>query len=729
MEKLRNRFFEFGEFRLDTVERTLFKNGLPVEIHLKTLDILIVLVEHNGQLVGKDELMNMVWGDTIVEEGNLKNRISLLRKALDDPPDKSHFIQTMPRRGYKFIAPVISLPNDDSNYLIEKYQRADISVDEIEEDNQIDTKVAYKSLPVANRDLGFLSTLKHNKTALTVFALVVIIFVGTFLLYRLFANQKPKFSFDKMKITKLNKPGHGFSMISPDGKYLAYEDDVGLWVKAVNVENGRRLMPRMEGATWSISFSKDSSDVFYTVANEKHPNGIAYQISILGGQPRVFLENKPGVLSPDFTRLLFNIDNRLTVSNLERSDEKTLITAGKDETVIHVCWSKDGRKIYYSSRPKDRSVVRIFEISVDGGVPKALGKPIETSKLIVSPFPDDGGLLLIILDETTGLRQLWFMSQPDGELQRITNDSNDYWYGTVTEDGKAIFAYHGYSLRDMWVADVPNLDNANNISTRASDFEDVRWTTDNRLLFTASESGQWGKKEIWIINPDSTQEQKLTHNGKNNRSPFMSLDGRYIVYRSISNGLRQIFVMDSNGRNERQITSESENMVPGISYDNKWVLFVRNMTDNICKVPIEGGASINVTDDPTPPEPTWAMSPDGKFFAYIFLDEKKKQTLIGVKSVEGGDKIKVYDAPEIAGSILQQWTNEGLLISTKDNQIMLLPHDGSKAKKFLTHDPKDLISMRISQGFGSYRVSPDGKRIVYITGTSALDAVLITGFK
>jgi len=723
MEKQKNRFYEFGEFRLDTLERTLFKKGTPVEIHLKTLDILIALVENNGRLLGKDELMNIVWGDAIVEEGNLKNRISLLRKVLDDPSDKSLFIQTLPRRGYKFIAPVISLPEEDSDYLIEKYQRADISIDEIEEENLIDineAKAIRTALSAIKDEVGFLSKLKKHKIALTVSASVLLFSVGAFALYRWLNPQKPKFNFDKMKITKLNKPGRGSSMISPDGKYLAYIDEAGLWIKSINAENGRQLMPRTEWATWAILFSKDSRQVYYTVANEKYPNGITYQIPVLGGQPKVILENKPGAPSPDFTQLLFLEENRLTISNLDGNDKKALVTFSPNETLTYICWSKDGRKIYYSTRPKERSVISIFEVSVDGGTPNAIGEPIETSKLTISSCPDDVGLILVILDETTGLRQLWFMSLPDGGLQRITNDSNDYLHGTLTEDGTTIFAYHSYSLTDMWVANMPDITNAKKLLTRASGIGDVRWTSDNRILFVASESGQWGKKEIWIINADGTKEQKLTDKGKNNRMPIMSFDGRFIAYRSIANGARQIFVMDSDGRNERQITSESENMSPGISFDNKWILFARDITENIYKVPIEGGTPIKLTDDPTPPEPTWVMSPDGKFFAYIFLDKEKQQTLIGVKSIEGGNKIKVYDSAEIASSFLQQWTKDGFLLSPKSSGVMLLPHDGSKAKKFLINEPN---------GISSYRVSPDGKQIVYVTGTVTLDAVLITGFK
>ena len=99
-----NHSYEFGRFRLKIAERVLLREGELVPLTPKVFDILVTLVEHGGQLVAKDDLMKRVWPNTFVEEGNLTQNISLLRKALGESPGGAQFIETVPRRGYRFVA-------------------------------------------------------------------------------------------------------------------------------------------------------------------------------------------------------------------------------------------------------------------------------------------------------------------------------------------------------------------------------------------------------------------------------------------------------------------------------------------------------------------------------------------------------------------------------------------------------------------------------------------------
>ena len=99
-----NQNYEFGRFRLKVAERTLLREGEVVPLTPKVFDILLTLVEHGGQVVSKDDLMKRVWPNTFVEEGNLTQNISLLRKALGETSGGVQFIETVPRRGYRFVA-------------------------------------------------------------------------------------------------------------------------------------------------------------------------------------------------------------------------------------------------------------------------------------------------------------------------------------------------------------------------------------------------------------------------------------------------------------------------------------------------------------------------------------------------------------------------------------------------------------------------------------------------
>ena len=106
MGQQENHSYEFGRFRLNTADRVLLREGEPVPLTPKVFDILITLVENSGQVVGKDDLMKKVWPTTFVEEGNLTQNVSLLRKALCESAGGAQFIETVPRRGYRFVADI-----------------------------------------------------------------------------------------------------------------------------------------------------------------------------------------------------------------------------------------------------------------------------------------------------------------------------------------------------------------------------------------------------------------------------------------------------------------------------------------------------------------------------------------------------------------------------------------------------------------------------------------------
>src|SRR5687767_10552520 len=99
-------FYSFGPYRLDAAKRVLLRDGGMVPLPPKAVEVLLVLVESAGQLVEKSELLEKVWPDTFVEDGNLSVNIFTLRKALGAGDDEGEYIRTVPRRGYTFVAEV-----------------------------------------------------------------------------------------------------------------------------------------------------------------------------------------------------------------------------------------------------------------------------------------------------------------------------------------------------------------------------------------------------------------------------------------------------------------------------------------------------------------------------------------------------------------------------------------------------------------------------------------------
>lgn len=96
--------YEFGPFRLDGARRLLLRAGEPVPLTPKAVEILLALVENSGRVVGKDEILQRIWPDTVVEENNLTVNMSALRKALGDSPAERRYIVTVPGQGYRFVA-------------------------------------------------------------------------------------------------------------------------------------------------------------------------------------------------------------------------------------------------------------------------------------------------------------------------------------------------------------------------------------------------------------------------------------------------------------------------------------------------------------------------------------------------------------------------------------------------------------------------------------------------
>ncbi|HLE61800.1 MAG TPA: winged helix-turn-helix domain-containing protein [Pyrinomonadaceae bacterium] len=115
MDKPAGPSYEFGRFNLNAADRCLLREHEPVPLTPKAFDILLTLVENAGQIVEKDDLMKRVWPNTFVEEGNLTQNVSLLRKALSESASGPQFIETVPRRGYRFVATVFTSESARTN--------------------------------------------------------------------------------------------------------------------------------------------------------------------------------------------------------------------------------------------------------------------------------------------------------------------------------------------------------------------------------------------------------------------------------------------------------------------------------------------------------------------------------------------------------------------------------------------------------------------------------------
>ena len=126
MSALENPVYRFAGFTLEPAERRLSEAGRPVALTPKVFDTLVLLVERAGHVVSKDELMKLLWPRGYVDESNLTKHIWLIRRALGDGEHDSRFIETVPKLGYRFIAPVATgggVPLESAVAAIEQFKK------------------------------------------------------------------------------------------------------------------------------------------------------------------------------------------------------------------------------------------------------------------------------------------------------------------------------------------------------------------------------------------------------------------------------------------------------------------------------------------------------------------------------------------------------------------------------------------------------------------------------
>ena len=286
-----SRFYEFGAFRLDTVERRLLREGQPVQLTAKVFDILLLLVRHRGRIVEKEELMREVWPNSFVEENNLTVNMAALRKALGNAHQGQQFIETVPKRGYRFVVSVREVADEN-----EPTQASDDSQAVAEEKGpgrQETLERAYDEHGAqAPEDAGGwvrngqtrtprspLSTTPHgssgpttrasaNALALALSVLFIVFITGTgYVLYKRFSHAREPQSFQKMKLTRLTTNGKVFgdAAISRDGKYVVYvmssAGQHSIWLKHVATGSEVPIVPPAEYFYTGPVFSTDGNYV------------------------------------------------------------------------------------------------------------------------------------------------------------------------------------------------------------------------------------------------------------------------------------------------------------------------------------------------------------------------------------------------------------------------------------------------------------------------------------
>lgn len=329
------------------------------------------------------------------------------------------------------------------------------------------------------------------------------------------------------------------------------------------------------------------------------------------------------------------------------------------------------------------------------------------------------GLILNTMELSGRLQQITYLSYPNGEARRITNDTNDYDGVSLTADSHTVATVQEKSSFDTWVAAFAEPDSARPITSGGSSGREA-WAPGGRLVF--DKRGGQGETNIWVMERDGSNAKQLTVSaGRINQAPRVTPDGRYIVFVSERTGTAHLWRMDIDGNNPKQLTNSPHDLLwfgsPDCTPDGKWVIYMKTGREaGVWKVPIEGGDPVRANN--TPHALYFAASPDGKMIANDYETEAEAGGIgVEITALDGNTPAKRLDIP--IGPI--RWSPDSRSILYIKNgggvsNIWSQPISGGPPKQ-ITHFNSALIR--------SFDLSRDGKQLVMNRGTANRDVVLI----
>lgn len=305
MSERPQRFFEFDNFLLDTQQRLLLRDGEPMDLTPKVFNVLLELVEKGGRVVEKKELMDSVWPESFVEESNLTQHISTLRKKLGQAPGQGlaqRYILTVPGRGYRFVAPVKSW-GDDAIVTVQERVRSRIVV---RDHSDVPGETVLETVPAEQRLLPIPARNDFFGRHLTLLVAVGLVLTTAVVLGWLGLRRRLQPApFANAKLTRFTTEGKVTrAAVSPSGKHVAYAllnaGQQSLWVRQVGTSNtGVEVIPSSEVIFDGMVFSPDNDHLYYLSGKINTPIAL-YRIPILGGMPTKLVEDidTPPAFSP-----------------------------------------------------------------------------------------------------------------------------------------------------------------------------------------------------------------------------------------------------------------------------------------------------------------------------------------------------------------------------------------------------------------------------------------------
>jgi Tol biopolymer transport system component/DNA-binding winged helix-turn-helix (wHTH) protein len=751
-----NKIYEFEGFRLDAAQLLLYRENNEVSVPPKAIETLLALLERRGEVVGKNDLMEMIWADTIVEESNLSQYLHLLRKTLGKRCDGKEFIETLKRRGYRFSGDVVVSESSAGFPPLRRTSTNESKNDEVINPNRRTRSVERRGNVLALADWSESSLVSENeatparsitpstatRNAVLVIAALTIGTAILFSVYRLSGDASPpertaaSVPFAQMNISRLTTSGKTtHAAISRDGKYVAHvtvdANGDSLWVRNVASPTSVRVAGPAATEYGSVTFAPDGDSVYYVTLDRDKGETALYRIGVLGG-PSVMAAYDVGPVgfSPDGAQIAFVRNygeaSRLIVANADGTNERMLAERRQPEyfeaTWNAPAWSPYGQTIAVQVRLSDERGP--YETIIGVGADDGYQRPITTARWKYTGQPvwvANGEGLFVTATESSGEpMQVWHVALASGDATRITNDLNNYRDLSLTADSSRIAAVQENTISNFWVAPDGDRARAKQIASETGRIAEMAWTPDGRIVYR---SNAGGNADIWVMDPDGSNAKQLTTGTHASRGLAVSPDGRFLFFASDRAGRFNLWRCDADGGDLMQLTTGDDDLYPNVTPDGAWVVYQRDTREpRLWKISVAGGEPIQVTD-------TRAMnpvvSPDGEMIAYRYLDSdvEKSRWRIGVVPSEGGSPLFRFDLPPTVAPFQRfvRWSPDGKAIAFPNSpgalaDIWLQPLNGSPAWQLTDFRAEQVIAFDWSR---------DGSSLAIVRGVESSDVVLI----
>jgi Tol biopolymer transport system component/DNA-binding winged helix-turn-helix (wHTH) protein len=585
----------FGPYVADLATQELWKSGVRLKLGGQPFGLLAMLLKHPGELVSREDLRATLWSsDTFVDFNHgLNAAMNKLRDCLNDSAEDPRYIETLPRRGYRFIAPVEKAADAATKEALPA--RSPTSAGEpLEQVSWLETApVGRVAVPYRWIAMGILLLLAG---------------VVGFLYHLSFGGARAG---SEGTIILGGAPRPAVSPVfSPDGEKIAFrvENDSGhapgLYVS--DLESGELTALTREGRNGDPTWSPDGESLAF-MRTEREGRAI-YRVTSKGGDARrltpLIGNSSQSDLdwSPDgkyiaFSGVSSNGSSPLFAFSLATQDVHPLTDPiGKDQD-WGPAYSPDGKRIAFVRRRGADLAESIFVVPAERGAAQQL--TFGSGNIQSPPTWSNDGKWVVYATTQSGEARLWKVPSIGGPAETLPGVGAPSLHPSIPRGGGSLLAFQSVlgdsSIWRLNVSQASGSDAGLVVISAAGSNEGPRLSPNGRKLAFMSNRG--GSMEIWISDPDGSYPLKLT-NLDGCGSPRWSPDSRSIAFDSVHSGKPGVYVVNLEGGEPRALAEGgSQNRVPNWSHDGRWIYFASDRAgqDNIWKVRATGGEPVRVT--------------------------------------------------------------------------------------------------------------------------------------